>query len=181
MSVNQTEEAAPAFTVAASTVEMWMDSSSHVPTWQDHAANILRLNQLGTPVTQATATPAGTTSTAAAKMLGLGATITPVKSTRVLAVITAIVMNSTIGDGTNAQIAYGTGAAPSNGAAATGTTVGSVKHFIASTVAGQEGLALAWVLTGLTAGTAIWVDLQFEAVTGGTATFKDVDVVLIEL
>lgn len=180
MSVNQTEEAAPSFTVPASTLELWMDSTNHVPSWQDHAGNVLRLNQLGTPVTQSTATPTGTTVTSAAKMLGLGATITPVKSTRVLVAITGIALNSTIGDGTNVQIAYGTGAAPSNGAAATGTAVGSVKHFVSSTAAGQQGIALMWVVTGLTAGTAYWFDLQFEAVTGGTATLKDVDVVLIE-
>lgn len=162
-------------------MEEWIDSSNHVPTWQDHAGNVLRLNQLQTMVTQSTASPTGTTVTSAAKMLGLGATITPVKSTRILIAITGIAINSTIGDGANFQIAYGTGGAPSNGAAATGTAVGSVKHFVASTAAGQQGIALLWVVTGLTAGTTYWVDLQFEAVTGGTASIKDVDVVLLEV
>lgn len=132
------------------------------------------------PTLTSVASP-GTNATTTVKMAGLAAAITPEVTGRVFVLVTGIVANNTIGDGVNVQLAWGTGGAPANGAAATGTTVGLVKHFIASTAAGQQGIALGAFISGLTNGTAIWVDLQFAAVTGGTATLKDCDVVLEEL
>lgn len=132
------------------------------------------------PTLTSVASP-GTNATTTVKMAGLAAAITPQVTGRVFVLVTGVVANSTIGDGVNVQLAWGTGSAPANGAAATGTVVGLVKHFVASTAAGQQGIALGAFITGLTNGTAIWVDLQFAAVTGGTATLKDCDVVLEEL
>lgn len=127
------------------------------------------------------ATPALTATTASFVMLGLAAPITPQVTGRILCLITAVALNSILADGLNAKVAFGTGTAPVNGAAASGTVVGGTKHFVASTAAGQQGLSWSIIATGLTLGTAAWFDLQFQAVTGGNATLKDVDVTLVEI
>ena len=126
------------------------------------------------------ANPTGTTSTGAAVMMGLAGTITPVLSGRVLVVMTGTWGSGTIGDGVNVQLSYGTGAAPANADALTGTQFGSIKHLVAATVAGRAGFTVAFFVTGLTSGTAYWLDLAVEAVTGSTATIYDVDIVAIE-
>lgn len=127
------------------------------------------------------ADPTGTASTAAYVMMGLAGSVTPVLSGRVLILITGMAGNSTLADGCNMQISYGTGAAPANAAALSGTQVGAIKKMVASTAAGKQGFALAFVVTGLVAGTAYWIDLAVEAVTGGTASVYNVDIVAIEL
>jgi hypothetical protein len=126
------------------------------------------------------ANPAGTASVTAV-MMGLAGTVTPTTTGRVAILITGMAGNSTIGDGAEVQIFYGTGAAPNNGVAFTGTALGRTKTTIASTAAGKSGFALAFVATGLVVGTAYWIDTALQAVTGGTASLYDVDVVAIEL
>jgi hypothetical protein len=137
--------------------------------------------------TAAVATKSGTaspTGTAAGPvMMGLAGAITPTLSGRVLITITGIARNTgTAGDGTNIQGYYGTGAAPANAGAVpgSGVTLGLLKHFINSTPAGQQGFAISYFATGLTVGTAYWIDLALTAVTGGTATVYDVDIVAVE-
>jgi hypothetical protein len=125
------------------------------------------------------AAPSGTTSTTFV-MLGVGANLTPQVTGRVVAVVSSVILNNTIGDGCTGILAFGTGTNPTNGDAATGTTIGNSKPFVASTVAGQIGGAWNALITGLTLNTPIWVDLQFKAVTGGTCTIKNVDVTLWE-
>lgn len=125
----------------------------------------------------APANPTGTTSTAAPKMMGLGATchITPVNSTRVEFVISGFVSNNTAADGVGYQLSYGTSTAPSNAAAAAGTTFGSAP-VQAFTLSGGTSFAIPFhasgIATGLTTGTAYWFDMQLEAITGGTASVQ---------
>jgi hypothetical protein len=112
------------------------------------------------------------TSSLTGVMMGLGSTckITPSYSTRVLALFNGIMTNSVSGDGAQVGIKYGTGTAPSNASAVTGTSVGAG---IACSVAAAGQLipfSTAAVITGLTAGTQYWVDLQLLALTGGSAT-----------
>lgn len=151
------------------------------------------LDMFRLPVVALFAAPGGTTTTASFVMMGLGAggatnaLITPQVQQNGTSPVIMIDINanwneSTIADGCNAKVAWGTGAAPANGAAATGTIIASsLRQYVAETAAGQNhaGFSTA-ITTGLTAGTQIWVDLQFQAVTGGTCTFKNVETRLWE-
>jgi hypothetical protein len=130
-----------------------------------------------------TATPADPTGTASATlvMMGLAVAITPKLTGRVKVTVTGMMGNSVIGDGASAQISHGTGGAPANAAAVTGTQDGKLKNMIASTAAGKQAVALCTVITGLALNTAIWVDLALKAVTGGTASLYDLDVVVEEI
>jgi hypothetical protein len=106
--------------------------------------------------------------------------ITPQVTGNIMIIITGMVLNSTIGDGTSIQIRYGTGNGPAPVAALTGTTIGVYKNFVASTAAGQQGFACCGYLTGATLGTALYIDAGIKVVTGGTGTFSGVDFVAYE-
>lgn len=127
----------------------------------------------------ASANPSGTTSTTSV-MMGLNGAITPVLTGRVLLIITGVILNNTIGDGSTVQASYGTGAAPSNAGALAGTQVGAPLAFVASTAAGQAPFAAVAIITGLVNNTTYWLDAALKAVTGGTATIKDVVVTAVE-
>jgi len=131
----------------------------------------------------AISSPADPTGTADAtgKMMGLAGTVTPTFSGRVLILITGMLGNGAIGDGASIQIRYGTGAAPANAAALTGTALGKLKNMVASTAAGKQGFALGYVVTGLTVATPYWIDVGLKAVTGNTASVYDVDIVAVEI
>ncbi len=127
------------------------------------------------------ATPTGNISTVA-KMMGLAFALTPQVTGRVAIFVGGVALNSTaIASGTNITGKYGTGAAPANAAASTGTTFGVQQHFIGSTTAGQQGFVCMGVVSGLTLNTAIWIDLELVAVTSGGATVKDVQCIAFEI
>jgi hypothetical protein len=71
---------------------------------------------------------------------------------------------TTADDGIVVQIAYGTGTAPGNGAAATGTTIGGAETWsqpAAVTAADvHQPLTIPAAVANLVAGTAYWFDLQ---------------------
>lgn len=145
------------------------------PTWQPLEPVIV--NAQSTP-----ANPTGTANTTGV-MMGLGALFTPVKSGSVMVMITGSLTNNTASDGAKGQIRYGTGAAPANGAALTGTAVGNQPRALnnASTAALVTPVAFIAIITGLTLGTQYWFDIGLAAITGGTATLTDVTVDVIEL
>jgi hypothetical protein len=124
--------------------------------------------------------PTGTTSTTPV-MAGLAATITPTNSGKVLIIVSGILRNNTATDGINVQMAYGTGAAPANGDAATGTTTGNLLHGLNEPDFNYYPFSVQSVVTGLTVSTAYWIDLQFNAITAGTATVQDISVSIVEL
>lgn len=127
------------------------------------------------------AAPTGNVSTVA-KMMGLAGALTPQVTGRVLVIITGVALNATAaGDGTSITGKYGTGSAPANAAASTGSTFGLQQHFVASTTAGQQGFTCIGVISGLTLNTPVWFDLEVVAVTAGGSTLKDVQGVMIEL
>ncbi|MEM0241251.1 MAG: hypothetical protein QXP29_07310 [Candidatus Nezhaarchaeales archaeon] len=124
--------------------------------------------------------PSGTTSTTAVQM-GIGVTYTPATTGRLLVIVTGEAANNTAGDGATVQLSYGTGTAPSNGAAATGTAVGS-KISVTSNAASQTvPFSLAYVISNLAVGNSFWFDLQVAAVTGGTASVSNLTVLIIEM
>lgn len=164
--------------------DWWLTSDTGAVTGA-HGILQARLNgatvTLGGDVATTTATPADQTGNATAtfKMNGLGSAgtpcvITPVITGRVLFMISGDIAQNTTADGVTFKIAYGTGAAPANAAAATGTVIGAVRTWTALTGMLQVPASIQATATGLTLATAVWYDLQIADVTGGTASIKNV-------
>jgi hypothetical protein len=127
------------------------------------------------------ASPAGTTNTTGL-MMGLAGALTPVFSGNVLVVISGDIFNATaIADGGKVQMRTGTGGVPANAGALTGNTCGGFVNYIAATTAEKAPFTVNCVVTGLTIGTAIWIDVALAAITGGTATIENVSISAFEL
>jgi len=117
-------------------------------------------------------TPTGTTS-ATAVMAGMGATckITPGLTGRIRFVIEGRASNTVINNLITMQLVYGSGAAPANGAAASGTSPSSLSVAIQSAVAQQPmAFSLSGQVTGLSVGTQYWFDLSQLQSGGGGGT-----------
>lgn len=107
-------------------------------------------------------------------MLGLGFTYTPTKSGALLIAIQGSL-------GANAvslpivQAAYGTGTAPVNGAAATGTIFANSQQagFNVPAINDRNLANLLGFITSLTVGTAYWFDLQGANINAGDTCFFD--------
>lgn len=119
------------------------------------------------------AAPTGTTS-ATAVMMGLAGTITPTKTGRVTFTISGQMANNTLNAGVTVDLRTGTGTAPTNGAAVTGTLRGVSQTATALIANERSGFSITFPVTGLTLGTAVWYDLSVLAVTGGTASVTGV-------
>jgi hypothetical protein len=127
--------------------------------------------------------PTGTTNTSTGVMMGLGGvcTIPPGATGRVFFQVSGIVENTVTGYGAYAQIRYGTGTAPANGASPSGSNVGAETTFSAPAAGYAVPFCLQGIVTGLTPGTTYWVDLFLAAVTGGTASVQRLSVTAFEL
>jgi hypothetical protein len=109
--------------------------------------------------------PTGTSS-ASQVMAGLGVTtctFTPSVSTRAAIRVTGNVANSVATNNSGIQARFGTGAAPANGAAASGTTIGPLTLVTSPTANAIGSFTVGGIVTGLTAGVAIWIDVGFLA------------------
>jgi hypothetical protein len=126
--------------------------------------------------------PTATTSTSVV-MMGLGGTckITPAITGRMMLQIQGNITNSTNTTITEIQGRYGTGTAPSNAAAATGTSFTSPKDFqplVASSP--LSSFHIGSVVTGLALSTQVWFDLS-AAVSGvSTGTVSKIDCYAVE-
>lgn len=133
-------------------------------------------------ITTTSAAPTGTTSATSVMMgLGSGATITPKTSTRVFFIVSFQGANGTINDGITCDLRYGTGTAPANAAAVTGTLLGIAQTHTSLVAADTGGMTFQGVATGLTVGTAYWFDISVKAVTGGTASITGVTLTAYEM
>jgi hypothetical protein len=135
------------------------------------------------PVTSTVpANPAATTSLTLVQA-GLARTITPTFTGRVLILVAGDWVNNTASDGANVQITYGTGGAPVNGAAQTGTLAGALLNLAnnANTANLRVPFVVAAIVTGLTLATAYWLDLAFDAVTGGSVSLSAISFNALEL
>jgi len=106
--------------------------------------------------------------------------------------MTAVIANGTSTDGFAYNLYYGTGTAPSNNDAVSGTAIGSLQTVTSVvTAALSQSVAMVGVVTGLVAdsvnslgatvpGTAYWFDVMFNYVTGGTVTLTNVNLTVIE-
>lgn len=149
---------------------------------------VVVLEQGFTPPAPAAATmlsppdPTGTTSTAY-QMMGLGGSLTPGRSGRIMVTVDGQLQNSSNGQQTSAAVVVGTGTPPANGdlQAGNGQIVGSPARFEApSNSAPFVPFSLTVLLPGLTAGTPYWIDLAVR-VTGGTGNVFDLNVTAIEI
>ena len=133
-----------------------------------------------TPVRLSPSDPASRTGTEV--MMGLGTTcvFTPTY-TRVFVTFNGDASNSTLLDGVSVRGYYGTGTAPANAAAASGTAFSVYKTYTSATAAARVGFAISSVITGLTPATAYWFDLSVANVTGGAASLKDIDFIAMEI
>jgi hypothetical protein len=162
-------------------------STATYPSIAGTAGNILRsdgTNFVSTAINtaQSTSATARTATNTSARMMGYGTTsfITPARSGKVHIIITGNMSTGTANDGGQAQIAFGTGSAPANAAAATGTTVGQQVQFTSNNTANTFPFTVQGIAT-MTVGTAYWIDLQGAAVTGGTATMNNITITAVEL
>lgn len=152
----------------------------------DDTGTVTILNPSGPAATQSSpAAPTGTTDTTG-KMMGLAGSITPTTTGRVVVAISGNLSNSTgaAGNGAQARMRYGTGSAPANGAALTGTTFGSAFESMVlerATASDPYPFCLVGLITGLTLNTAIWLDVQLAAISGGTATLGNLSITAFEV
>lgn len=124
--------------------------------------------------------PLGTSNTALT-MMGLGGawTFTPNNTGKAIVIISGDATNTVSGSGFTWQIRYGTGAAPANGAALTGS-VGSSP----ATNIPPSGFAVPFsaqfVATGLALGTPYWFDLALAVLGAGPASLTNLTVSALE-
>jgi hypothetical protein len=125
------------------------------------------------------ANPAGTTS-ATAVMMGLAGSLTPTTTGKVMITVDGTIAHYTAGTGATVRIVYGTGAAPVNGAAATGTALNAA---VTLTATGSDSypFCLTRIVTGLSLATAHWIDLSLLSAGGGTANVYDITISANEL
>lgn len=126
------------------------------------------------------AAPTGTASLTAV-MMGVNGSIVPTRGTKILIFASGQLSNDTINDGATVDLRFGTGTAPVNGAAVTGTLVGIAQTMTALIANDRSGFCVMGKVTGLTVGVTYWLDLSLLAVTGGTASVTGVSVVAFEV
>ena len=87
--------------------------------------------------------------------------------------------------GISEQLDYGTGPAPGQGAAQTGTLIGDAASFFFTYTGNQYNIPLLGLVTGLTPGTTYWFDIAFSSAPGaggcGTATWSTATVVFLSV
>lgn len=134
---------------------------------------------------QASPSDPSTTTSGTGLMMGIAGTLTPIRSGKIQIIISGTIDNSTLGFGSQTQIRYGTGTAPANGDALTGTAIGglvkNINPSLALLVPGASPFSINAIVSGLTLGTAYWIDLSLARVTGGTARVRDISISVIEL
>lgn len=120
-------------------------------------------------------------ATASALMMGLGVStcrITPVYSTRLKITVTGSYSNTGVNNST-ITLRYGTGAGPANAAAATGTAISQAAIYGEPNAGIRIPFTSAGIATGLTPGTAVWIDISVAA-GSGTTTIQSVSCIATE-
>lgn len=167
-------EATPA-TPGSGSTEVFVNTSKQLAMVND-AGLVTIVDPNGCVAYQATpADPTGTTNTTGL-MMGLAGAITPAVNGRVLIIISGDIQSTLSGDGGKLQIRYGTGTAPVNAAALTGTAIGGLVNMLAAANNQRVPFTCQAIVTALTVATAYWIDVGLAAVTGGTAAIKNVSI-----
>lgn len=119
-------------------------------------------------------------------MAGLGVAganawvLTPQSTGRILLVATGVMTSGTTGSTCTVQLSFGTGSAPANAAAVTGTQQGGQVFITSLTGVLTQAFALSTVLTGQALSTALWFDIAQKS-SGGTLQLQKLTLVGIEL
>lgn len=129
----------------------------------------------------ATSSDPSTTTSTTGVMMGFSQTITPVQSGKLLVLVCGDVDNNTNARGSLIQIRYGTGTPPTNGSALTGTPLGGLVCFFQNNSAIIAPFNLSGIISGLSIGVTVWIDISLASVTGGTSRVRDVSFSIIEL
>jgi hypothetical protein len=172
---------------AAAAAPTW--STATYPATAGTAGNILRSD--GTNIVSqaiyysqsSPGDPTGTTDTTGV-MMGLAGSVTPARSGKVLIIIDGDITNGTASMGGKIQIRYGTGTAPSNGAALTGTGVGGVCNWMNAGSNVNRGIfSVQYIVSGLSVSTAYWIDLSLArtGATSSTTSIKNITITALEL
>lgn len=136
-----------------------------------NSTNAIGLSLTNSTFTSGPFSPSGTASTTLVMQgLGLTCTITPSYSGRVWLDFKGIVFNSTATASTRVQAYFGTGVAPSNSAAVTGTAVGPLLPILSATANQSLAYSVGGIITGLTPGTAYWLDVAIDVTSGSGTT-----------
>lgn len=120
------------------------------------------------------ANPTAPASTTTFFMQGLAGAITPKRSGNLLVTITGNLIGSstTAGDGILLQGSYGTGAAPANAAALTGTQAGGILDYTNPTTVTAADInvpfTVCFVVKAAALGTALWLDLAAKCVNSAS-------------
>ena len=122
----------------------------------------------GTMTGYTPANPASTTSTTLV-MAGLALPYTPAVSGIVRVQLVGGGKTATAAAGISIGLRYGTGTAPANGDAVTGTSFGDGQYFGAPSTAFNAQFALNGIISGLTPGTPVWVDVAFDTANSSDA------------
>lgn len=131
--------------------------------------------------------PSTPNSTSVFTMQGLAGAITPTRSGTVLVTISGTITGTSTaaGDGLITQVSYGTGAAPTANAALTGTQVGGVQEYLNPTTVTAADVQVPFsttaIITGLTPGTAYWLDLAAKAVAHTLTGLSNVNIAAVEI
>ena len=127
---------------------------------------------LGAHSMSTVASPTFPNSTTLFTMQGLAGSFTPVRSGVVELTISGTVTEVSSGAvnlGATWKVSYGTGTAPTSNAALTGTQVGLAQTFTNPATATPGDVHVPFtiqvIVTGLTLGTPIWIDLAAESIT----------------
>ena len=130
------------------------------------------------PIQTVTATPANPVGTASATfvMMGLAIAFTPKTTGRIAILIQGTANNNTSGDGVTVRMTTGTGTAPVNGVAFTGTAQGNVVTWTALTGLIAVPMHMSVIVPNLTVNVPIWLDLAVLAITGGTASVANLNI-----
>lgn len=139
-----------------------------------NSTNAIKLSLTNTTLQTTALSPTGTTS-ATGVMMGLGSTctLTPSYSGRIKVDFQCQLSNSGTSAANTISLRYGTGTAPVNGAALTGTVVGGTINAQLQTAAVISPAFLSGIITGLTPGTAYWFDISLGT-SAGTSTAASV-------
>ncbi len=125
--------------------------------------------------------PTGTASTTGV-MMGLANSITPNSSGNILIILSGDTYSTGASSFNRLQIRYGTGSAPANGAAPTGTASGALLYVKMNGAgpANSVPFSLNGIVSGLSVGTTYWVDVTLSS-SGGTANVATTSMSAIEL
>jgi hypothetical protein len=162
------------------------------------AQNILRSNGtsfVSSAVNTGQFTPSNPTGTQSTSyvMMGLGGTakITPNGSGIILIIVSGSIINTAgstnATNSSNLQIRYGSGTAPSNGAAVTGTAVGSALTQSSHNNINTFAFSLSGIASGLTISpsTTYWIDIALQDVTDpsvqGPVNLSNISISVVEL